>query len=115
MPSRRRGARAVAADAEHGLAMRFLLRNPKDLVAAALAVVAASAIVANALFLQAGRHPAPMFGPAAASSPAALTASGPLPRPRPVGAGMPLSEPKMAEPKPAEAKPEDPMTNLVKA
>ena len=76
MPRRRRGARAVAveADAERGLAMRILLHSPKDLVAGVLAFAAASAIIANALFLQAGHHPSPMFGsvvamPATGSSP----------------------------------------------
>jgi len=127
MPTRRRGARAIAADAdaEHGFAMRILLRSPKDMVAGALAFAAASAILANALFLQAGRHPAPMFGPVVANAPAPLTAPGPLPRPRPIEADASLFEPKMAEPKPAEpkiaepkiAEPKvtDPMTNLVKA
>ena len=64
MPRRRRGASAVAveADAERGLAMRILLHSPKDMVAGALAFAAVSAIIANALFLQAGRHPSPMFG-----------------------------------------------------
>ncbi len=76
MPRRRRGARAVAveAEAERGLAMRILLHSPKDLVAGLLAFAAVSAIVANALFLQAGHHPSPMFGsvvamPAAGSAP----------------------------------------------
>ena len=43
MPRRRRGARAVAveADAERGLAMRILLHSPKDLVAGVLAFAAA--------------------------------------------------------------------------
>ena len=63
-PRRRRGTRAVAveAEAERGLAMRILLHSPKDMVAGALAFAAVSAIIANALFLQAGRHPSPMFG-----------------------------------------------------
>ena len=61
---RRRGAKAVAIEAEEerGLAMRMLLHSPKDMVAGLLAVAAVCAIVANALFLQAGRHPSPMFG-----------------------------------------------------
>ena len=64
MPRRRRGARAVEldVDAERGLVMRILLRSPKDAIAAALAFAAVSAIIANALFLQTGHHPAPMFG-----------------------------------------------------
>ena len=83
MPRRRRGAKAVAveADEERGFAMRILLHSPKDMLAGALAVAAIGAILTNALFLQAGRHPSPMFGfgrdaaragrcePAAASAP----------------------------------------------
>jgi putative peptidoglycan binding protein len=80
MPRRRRGARAVAVEEERGFLMRVLLRNPKDMIAGLLAAAAISAIVANALFLQAGRHPSPMFG-----APAAAPAQ-PLPRPRPAEA-----------------------------
>ena len=74
MPRRRRSARAVAieAETEHGFAMRVLLRSPKDLVAGALAFAAVSAIIANALLLQAGHHPAPMFGAVVAVPAAAL-------------------------------------------
>jgi hypothetical protein len=125
---RRRGARAavVEAEAERGLAMRILLHSPKDTVAGLLAFAAVSAIIANALFLQAGRHPSPMFGtvtrmPAAASAPAS-----PLPRPRPVEAAALPSEPRVIELRSADPKGDarsdpksdhksDPMTNLVKA
>ena len=64
MPRRRRGAKAVAIEAEEerGFAMRMLLHSPKDMVAGLLAAAAICAIVTNALFLQAGRHPSPMFG-----------------------------------------------------
>src|SRR6266481_1671504 len=115
MPRRRR-ARAVAveADSERGFAMRILLHSPKDVVAGAFAVAAVIAIVANALFLQAGRHPSPMFGSVVAM-PAALAPASPLPRPRPVEADTSLSEPKAAETKPAEPKPTDPLASLVKA
>jgi hypothetical protein len=115
MPRRRRGAVAVEADAERGLAMRILLHSPKDMVAGALAFAAVSAIIANALFLQAGRHPSPMFGSIVALPAAALTPASPLPRPRPVEADALFSEPRLAEPKPAEPKSADPLTNLVKA
>jgi len=103
---RRRGSREIVvdADAERGLALRMLLYSPKDIVAGAIALVAVCAIIANALFMQAGRHPAPMFGsvtilPAVASVPA-----NPLPKPRPVEADTLL----------AEIKPADPLANLVK-
>jgi len=80
MPRRRRGAKAVAVEAEErGLLMRIFLHSPKDMVAGLLAAAAISAIVANALFLQAGRHPSPMFG---TTAPPAQ----PLPRPRPAEA-----------------------------
>ena len=121
---RRRRASAVAAGAERGFAMRILLHSPKDMVAGVLAFAAVSAIVANALFLQAGRHPAPMFGSVVAM-PAGSPLASPLPRPRPLEADALLSEPKAAElkplepkpvePKPAEPKAPDPLANLVKA
>src|SRR6266571_839534 len=61
---RRRGAKAAAIEVEEerGLVMRIFLHSPKDMVAGLLAAAAICAILANALFLQAGRHPSPMFG-----------------------------------------------------
>src|SRR6202040_1338799 len=94
MPRRRRGASAVAIEAseERNLAMRILLHSPKDLIAGALAFAAVSAIVANAMFMQAGHHPSPLFG-APANVPAA--AANPLPRPRPVEATLKLTDVKL--------------------
>jgi putative peptidoglycan binding protein len=101
MPRRRRGAKAIAVEAEErGLLMRALLHSPKDIVAGLLAMAAISAIVTNALFLQAGRHPSPMFG-ATATAPAQ-----PLPRPRPVEAATRSVELTAADVKAAEPKPE---------
>ena len=79
MPRRRRGAKAAAmeAEAERGLVMRILLHSPKDMVAGALAFAAVSAIIANALFLQAGRHPSPMFG-TVTTMPAAVAGAQPV-------------------------------------
>src|SRR6267378_4681809 len=104
MPRRRR-PRAVAAeaDSERGFAMRILLRSPKDVVAGAFAFAAVIAIIANALFLQAGRHPSPMFGLVVAMPAAALAPASPLPRPRPVEAAR-VMEPSPAEPKAVEPK-----------
>jgi len=126
MPRRRRGARAAAAEAEaeRGLAMRILLHSPKDMVAGLLAFAAVSAIVANALFLQAGRHPSPMFGTMVALPAVAVTPASPLPRPRPVEAAARVAdpEPRVVEPRGADHKSDarsdhksDPMTSLVKA
>jgi hypothetical protein len=105
--------------------MRILLHRPKDMVAGALAFAAVSAIIANALFLQAGRHPSPMFGLAVAVPAAALAPASPLPRPRPIDADAAQielklaepkpAEPKLAEPKPAEPRTADPLANLVKS
>jgi hypothetical protein len=110
-PRRRRRAREAEfeQDSEHGLAMRIFLHSPKDVIAGALAFVAICAILVNALFMQAGRHPAPMFGtvvtlPAVASLPA-----GPMPRPRPTEAFIPLPEAR-----PADSRAADALTNLVK-
>ena len=147
MPRSRRGARAVAveADTERGLAMRILLHSPKDLGAGVVAFAAASAIIANALFLQAGHHPSPMFGSVVAMPATGSSTASPLPRPRPVelatkpaDTSPPESksvetksveaksvetkpvelkpvESKTAEPKAAEPKAADPLANLVKA
>ncbi len=81
-------ARAVAIDepAERGLLMRMVLHSPKDLLAGLIAFAAVSAIIANAIFLQKGHHPSPMFGSStvvAFPAPTQLSAASPLPKPRP--------------------------------
>jgi putative peptidoglycan binding protein len=113
MPRRRRGS-AAAVETERGLAMRMLLHSPKDMVAGLLAFAACSAIVANALFLQTGQHPSPMFG-----TTVHLGASNPLPRPRPAEADAATFE-RLAEPRPAEPRligprTGDPLANIIKA
>ena len=119
MPRRRRGAGAKAiavdADAERGLAMRILLHSPKDMIAGVLAFAAVSAIITNALFLQAGRHPSPMFGSVVALTATGSISASPLPRPRPVDAITRSAEPSPADPKPAESKAADTLANLVKS
>jgi hypothetical protein len=95
--------------------MRMLLHSPKDMAAGLLAFAACSAILANALFLQTGQHPSPMFGTAVH-----LSASSPLPRPRPVEADAANSEPRLAEPRLAEPRlieprTNDPLANIIKA
>jgi hypothetical protein len=121
---RRRTAAAVAQK-ERGLIMQIMFHSPKDTLAGVLALTAVLAIIVNALFLQAGRHPSPLFGTmlpmakspvsnssavqkvaAVASEPQqqvalqSLPATSPMPRPRP------------AE---AEVRPGDPLGNLVRA
>ncbi|MDB5583198.1 MAG: peptidoglycan-binding protein [Bradyrhizobium sp.] len=100
----------MEAEAERGLVMRILLHSPKDLVAGLLAFAAVSAIIANALFLQAGRHPSPMFG-TVTTMPAAALAPSPLPRPRPVEAAARVADPVAAEPRVIELKSADPKSD----
>jgi hypothetical protein len=136
MPRRRRGAGAIAVEAaaERGLAMRILLHSPKDMVAGAVAFAAVTAIIANALFLQAGHHPSPMFGGSVGVPTTALAPASPLPRPRPIEAdarpldAKPLdvkspdvrpsdlrsSELRPVEARPPESRPADPLANPVK-
>ncbi|WGS01583.1 peptidoglycan-binding protein [Bradyrhizobium sp. ISRA443] len=143
-PRRRRGAKvmAIEAEEERGLFLRVLLYSPKDMVVGVLAAAVIVAILINALFLQAGRHPSPMFGGSVVTLPPpvpVVAVTSPLPRPRPAEAAARSVEPaavetprpvevkpvetkpaetraaevKSAEAKPAEAKASDPMTNLV--
>lgn len=131
---RRRGAKAAAIEVgrKRGLLMRMFLHSPKDVLAGLLAVAAICAIITNALFLQAGRHPSPMFGSVVTLPVPQAPAANPLPRPRPVeltrsidtdppeirpvevrGAEPRHVEIRSADPKPADARSPDPMGNLV--
>src|ERR1700724_2308598 len=107
MPRRRRRASAAAieAETERGIVMRILLHSPKDMVAGALAFAAVSAIIANAMFMQAGRHPSPMFGGSVAVPAAASIPASPLPRPRPIEADARPAESKSADFKLLDVKP----------
>jgi hypothetical protein len=113
MPRRRRrpGAKTAALeqDSEYGLAMRIFLHSPKDVIAGIFALAAVCAVLVNALFMQAGRHPAPMFGTVVTLPAIAAIPANPMPRSRPVEADVPLPEARPADPKAADA-----MTNLVK-
>ncbi|WP_295850329.1 peptidoglycan-binding domain-containing protein [Tardiphaga sp.] len=85
--SRGRAVAVVDEPAERGLMLRILLHSPKDLVAGLIAFAAVSAIIANAIFLQAGRHPSPMFGSSVVvAMPAPFV--NPLPKPRPIDATL---------------------------
>ena len=127
---RRRGAKAAAIEVEQerGLVMRMLVHSPKDMVAGLLAAAAICAIIANALFLQAGRHPSPMFGSVVTLPSPQTAVASPLPRPRPVelisrpGEAEPPeirpvevrgADPKQVEIKGGDSKNPDPMANLL--
>ena len=69
----------VDVDVERNLVMRALLHSPKDTLAACVAAAGVIAIVANAMFMQPGRHPAPMFSmPFPAAAPASVAKPAPL-------------------------------------
>ena len=81
------------------------------------AFAAACAVVTNAVFLQAGPHPAPMFGATIVNFTATQPTPGLLPRPRPTEAdtaSSEASEPKTGEAKSVEPKNADAMANLVR-
>jgi hypothetical protein len=111
----KRPARRGKRKQQRGLLLRLFLRNPRDVIAVGAAVVAVLAIIVNALFLQAGHHPAPMFGSTVtllpASAPPKITAAAtetmnPLPKPRPSDADAPVV---------AMPKADDPVGGLVRA
>jgi hypothetical protein len=107
---RRRGAKAAAIEVEEerGLVMRIFLHSPKDMVAGLLAAAVICAILANALFLQAGRHPSPMFGSVVTLPAPQAAAVNPLPRPRPVELTSRPGEAEPPEIRPVEARSADP-------
>jgi hypothetical protein len=82
--------------------MRILLHSPKDTAVGALAFAAVAAIIANALFLQKGNHPAPIFGSVVVMPTGGLASGSPLPRPRPNEAELAIVEARVADPKPVE-------------
>lgn len=85
-PRRKRRAKAVAIEIEQepNLLMRVLLHSPKDTMACTVALAAMTAIVVNAMFLQPGHHPSPMFGAMPIETTIATPVQPqPLPRPRP--------------------------------
>ncbi len=116
---RRRSAKAAAIEAEEerGLVMRIFLHSPKDVVAGLIAATAICAILTNALFLQAGRHPSPMFGSVITLPPPQAAVTNPLPRPRPVVEADAQEtrqiEVRGADSRQADSRNADAMTNLV--
>ena len=88
--------------------MRILLHSPKDMVAGLLAAAAICAILANALFLQAGRHPSPMFGSVVTLPAPQAAVVNPLPRPRPVELAARPVDAEPPEIRPVEVRGADP-------
>lgn len=104
--------------------MQLMFHSPKDTLAGAVALTAVLAIIVNALFLQAGRHPSPLF---ATVLPATRSVSEPQAAPRPAtvivtpaqqtaaspqATTSPMPRPRPAE---AEARPGDALGNLVRS
>jgi hypothetical protein len=108
-------SRATTIDSDFGnegglraLLGRALGRNPLDVIGIVILLVAAGAVLINALYRQPGPHPSPIFSvkprPVAAE-PAEIVP--PLPRARPAAAVAPKHEPAaaVARPEPVEARP----------
>jgi hypothetical protein len=115
---RRRAATAVAIERDPNPVMRVLLHSPKDTLAGFVALAAIMAIIVNATFLQAGRHPYPMFG-TALTSPMPVSASiTVMPRARPAESA-PREEARApgpqahAAPAPATSAHRDPLGDLI--
>ncbi|TAK50334.1 MAG: peptidoglycan-binding protein [Xanthobacteraceae bacterium] len=102
------GRRGKAAGRKPSLAMRvggwlmvLVWQSPKDALAMLLAFAAVVAILTNALLLQTGRHPSPLFGTVSAPPAEPVAAVNPLPRARPLEAerkAAPVDVEKKAEP-----------------
>ena len=77
-----------------GFVLRTVLRRPGDSLAAGVAGFAAIAILINALFMQSGPHPAPIF----ANKPAPIVLTGPAavgaPQRKPVDAKLDVTRPR---------------------
>ncbi len=71
---------------ENSALLARLTERPLDLIAALAALAAVTAIFVNALFLQPGPHPAPIF-PIRSAAKEAQPSAVPAPRPRPPEAG----------------------------
>ena len=130
---RGRAVAIVDEPAERGIILRVLLHSPKDMVAGLIAFAAVSAIIANAIFLQKGHHPSPMFGSSTVVAfPAPAQVANPLPKPRPLDAASsdtkldsrmldskPVNSANEPKPslaaKPVEQRAADPVGNLLKA
>ncbi|MGM4962053.1 peptidoglycan-binding domain-containing protein [Tardiphaga sp. 1201_B9_N1_1] len=131
---RGRAVAIVDEPAERGIILRVLLHSPKDMVAGLIAFAAVSAIIANAIFLQKGHHPSPMFGSSTVVAfPAPAQVANPLPKPRPLDAATssdtkldsrmldskPVNSANEPKPslaaKPVEQRAADPVGNLLKA
>jgi len=91
----RRGTASHRGAIPHALAavLERARSNPRDAAAAFVAAAAVAAVVVNALWLQPGPHPAPMFSlrpPPVADGPTGTVAD--LPGPRPAEAGVAASD-----------------------
>jgi hypothetical protein len=84
-------------DVEQNWLVALLTRRPFDTLGILLALAATTAISVNALYMQRGRHPSPMFAPAVpfVSTPASSMPN-PMPKPRPAEAAAKAAEPAKA-------------------
>ena len=99
----------------------YALSSPKDTLAIMAAVAAGSIILVNALFLQKGRHPSPMFDAVPNLVFKQAEPVNPMPRPRPVvdanvaRTETPASASAPRPPAPVGATRSDPLADLIVA
>ena len=100
--SREKGNAVRAKDGESrwGAVLAALGWSHRDAVAIVAMVAAACAVVINAVFMQVGPHPAPMFKNVAAPLPATIPANGTTAA---AGGRTRVAEPSIANPDPARA------------
>ena len=128
-PRRSRALVAFDMRTERNIFVRMLLHSPKDMIAGAVAFAAVGAIVGNAMLMQTGRHPSPMFGSSVVVTLGAPFIS-PLPKPRPLDASARSGDSKSLDPrmldsksvdgksmdsKPTDSRSPDSMANLLKS
>src|SRR4051794_362899 len=78
-------------DRQRGWISRCLPRRAKDTVCLGVAAAAAGTIVVNALFLQSGRHPAPIFTEVVTQTAAPASDAVPLPPKRQASTRLPAA------------------------
>jgi Putative peptidoglycan binding domain len=105
--------------------LRSLFRRPGRVVVGATAAAVGVGILVNALALQGGPHPAPLFKPAADTARSSVLASGPAARPLPPSRPQDISQSASASASPVAAAsapavripapiPRDPIADMLK-
>ena len=84
-------------EVERGLLAAVVARHPREFVGSVMAASAALAILVNALFLQHGPHPAPIFAPRVSAGPVRALKEDRLAVAHPAAAPLPAHKDPIAE------------------